>query len=208
MRYLRCNEEPFLIHGKKIVVVLPAFNAERTLERTRAEIPRDVVDDVILVDDGSVDGTVALARRLGIRHATHGRNLGYGANQKTCYALALREGADVVVMVHPDYQYPPRMITPMAGMIASGEHDVVLGSRILGSGALEGGMPLYKFVGNRFLTLSQNLLIGQNLSTLRTTSTFSPPGLSSGCFSIQGSWRWNGRISPSNTPPSPRSRTC
>lgn len=156
------------MHGKKIVVVLPAYNAERTLERTHAEIPREVVDEVILVDDGSRDGTVALARRLGIRHAAHGRNLGYGANQKTCYALALREGADIVVMVHPDYQYSPRLITPIAAMIASGEYDIVLGSRILGGGAIRGGMPLYKFVGNRFLTLVQNLFSGAKLSEYHT----------------------------------------
>ena len=157
-----------MIDGKKIVVVLPAYNAEKTLERTHAEIPREVVDEVILVDDGSRDGTVVLARRLGILHATHGQNLGYGANQKTCYALALHEGADIVVMVHPDYQYSPRLITPMAAMIASGEYDIVLGSRILGGGTIRGGMPLYKFVGNRFLTLVQNLLSGAKLSEYHT----------------------------------------
>jgi glycosyltransferase involved in cell wall biosynthesis len=157
-----------MLHGKKIVVVMPAYKAEKTLRRTYEEIPRDVVDDILLVDDGSPDRTVEIARELGIRHEVHPKNLGYGANQKTCYALALREGADIVVMMHPDYQYTPKLITPMAAMVASGEFDLVLGSRILGKGALTGGMPLYKFVSNRFLTFAQNLLVDQKLSEYHT----------------------------------------
>jgi glycosyltransferase involved in cell wall biosynthesis len=157
-----------MLHGLKIVVVLPAYNAEKTLESTYAEIPRDIVDRILLVDDRSGDRTVEVARRLGLDVFSQPRNLGYGANQKTCYVRALELGADIVVMVHPDYQYSPRLITPMAGMIASGEFDVVLGSRILGTGARKGGMPAYKYIGNRFLTLIQNLLLGQKLSEYHT----------------------------------------
>ncbi|HEX4935722.1 MAG TPA: glycosyltransferase family 2 protein [Candidatus Polarisedimenticolaceae bacterium] len=157
-----------MILGRRLAVVLPAYNAELTLERTVAEIPRDLVDDVILVDDFSRDGTVELARRLGIRVERHERNLGYGANQKTCYRAALSRGADIVVMVHPDYQYSPKLIAAMASMIASGEFDVVLGSRILGIGALAGGMPFYKYVSNRFLTAFQNLFVGHKLSEYHT----------------------------------------
>jgi glycosyltransferase involved in cell wall biosynthesis len=157
-----------MILGKRVAVVLPAYNAELTLERTVAEIPRDLVDDVILVDDCSRDGTVDLARRLEIQVERHERNLGYGANQKTCYRAALARGADIVVMVHPDYQYSPRLIAAMASMIASGEFDVVLGSRILGVGALAGGMPFYKYLSNRFLTAVQNLLVGHKLSEYHT----------------------------------------
>lgn len=157
-----------MLHGRRIVVVMPAYNAEKTLEWTYREIPLDVVDLVLLVDDGSNDRTVEVATRLGIRNFIHPENRGYGANQKTCYSLALREGADIVVMLHPDYQYTPRLITPMAAMIASGEFDLVLGSRILGTGALRGGMPLYKFISNRFLTLTQNLLVGHKLSEYHT----------------------------------------
>jgi glycosyltransferase involved in cell wall biosynthesis len=157
-----------MLQGRRIVVVLPAYNAEKTLERTFREVPPDIVDLVLLVDDGSNDRTVEVARRLGIRCFVHPENRGYGANQKTCYSLALREGADIVVMLHPDYQYTPPLITPMAAMIASGEFDVVLGSRILGKGALEGGMPLYKYISNRFLTLAQNLLVGNKLSEYHT----------------------------------------
>ncbi len=153
-----------MLSGQRIVVVMPAYNAERTLARTYEEIPKDVVDKILLVDDGSGDRTVEVARRLGIEFAVHAQNRGYGANQKTCYAKALEAGADIVVMVHPDYQYTPKLITAMAAMIASGEFDVVLGSRILGTGALRGGMPLYKFVSNRVLTLVQNILAGQKLS--------------------------------------------
>jgi glycosyltransferase involved in cell wall biosynthesis len=157
-----------MLHGLKIAVVMPAYNAEKTLEWTYQEIPRDIVDLVLLVDDGSHDRTVEVARRLGIHCVIHPENRGYGANQKTCYTLALGEGADIVVMLHPDYQYTPRLITPMAAMIASGEFDVVLGSRILGTGALKGGMPLYKYVSNRFLTLAQNFLVGHKLSEYHT----------------------------------------
>jgi glycosyltransferase involved in cell wall biosynthesis len=157
-----------MLHGLKIVVVLPAYNAEKTLESTYEEIPRDIVDEVILVDDHSGDRTVEIARRLGFEVFIQPENFGYGANQKMCYARALERGADIVVMVHPDYQYPPRLITPMAGMIASGDFDVVLGSRILGTGARKGGMPAYKYIGNRFLTLVQNLLLGQKLSEYHT----------------------------------------
>ncbi len=157
-----------MLNGQRIIVVMPAYNAERTLDRTYRDIPKDIVDKVLLVDDGSRDGTVDVARTLGIQHVVHPQNRGYGANQKTCYAMALGEGADIVVMVHPDYQYTPRLITAMAAMITSGEFDVVLGSRILGTGALRGGMPLYKFVSNRFLTLLQNFLVGHKLSEYHT----------------------------------------
>jgi glycosyltransferase involved in cell wall biosynthesis len=157
-----------MLDSKKIVVVMPAYRAERTLEATYLRIPRDVVDDVLLVDDASTDGTVQLARRLGIRTIVHDRNQGYGANQKTCYTEALRLGADVVVMLHPDYQYDPRLITAMAGMVASEIYDVVLGSRILGDTARRGGMPLYKYVANRALTAFQNLLMGTKLSEFHT----------------------------------------
>lgn len=153
-----------MIHGRRVVVVLPAYNAAATLERTCREIPADVVDDVVLVDDCSTDDTVALARELGIRTAVHEKNLGYGANQKTCYRLALEAGADIVIMIHPDYQYTPRLIPAMAGMVHSGIYDCVLGSRILGGGALRGGMPLWRYVANRFLTLFQNLCTGAKLS--------------------------------------------
>lgn len=153
-----------MLHQKKIVVVLPAYRAEKTLEQTFREIPHDIVDDVLLVDDASDDKTAQLARQLGIKTFIHDRNLGYGANQKTCYTEALRCDADIVVMVHPDYQYDPRLITAMAAMVASGIYDVVLGSRILGSTALRGGMPLYKYVSNRFLTAFQNLMLGAKLS--------------------------------------------
>jgi glycosyltransferase involved in cell wall biosynthesis len=152
----------------KTVVVLPAYRAELTLERTYRAIPRDVVDEVLLVDDASSDGTARLSRELGIRTLVHPSNRGYGANQKTCYAEALRLGADIVVMVHPDYQYDPRLITAMAAMVASGVYDVVLGSRILGDTARRGGMPLYKYASNRFLTALQNLLMGTKLSEFHT----------------------------------------
>ncbi len=153
-----------MLHGHRIAVVLPAYNAAATLERTHREIPFDIVDDVILIDDASRDATVAVAERLGIHTVRHAKNLGYGGNQKTCYRTALERGADVVVMLHPDYQYAPRLVTAMASMIVSGEYDAVLASRILGNGALVGGMPLYKYVANRGLTLVQNWLMGQKLS--------------------------------------------
>jgi glycosyltransferase involved in cell wall biosynthesis len=157
-----------MLHGQKVIVVLPAYQAEKTIRRTFEAIPRDVVDEILLVDDGSQDRTSEIARELGIRTYTHARNLGYGANQKTCYTQALRLGADIVVMVHPDYQYEPRLISAMAGMIASGVYDVVNGSRILGKTALAGGMPRYKYFANRFLTFVQNLLLGSKLSEFHT----------------------------------------
>ena len=153
-----------MLNGKRVVVVMPAFHAGRTLEATWRELPRDVVDDVIVVDDASDDDTVAVARRLGLEVILHASNLGYGANQKTCYQEALRRGADIVVMVHPDYQYDPRLVTAMAGMITSGVYDVVIGSRILCGGALAGGMPLWKYVANRALTTFENVLLGAKLS--------------------------------------------
>ena len=157
-----------MLHGKKIVVVLPAYKAEATLERTYREIPHDIVDCVLLVDDASDDRTVELARELGIETFVHERNLGYGANQKTCYAEALGRGADIVVMLHPDYQYDPRLITAMAAMVASGLYDVVLGSRILGNTARRGGMPRYKYIANRLLTAFQNFLLASKLSEFHT----------------------------------------
>ena len=157
-----------MIRGRKIVVVLPAYNAERTLRVTYEGIPRDIVDEVILTDDGSSDGTVKLARDLGIRTFVHASNRGYGANQKTCYLEALRSGADVVVMLHPDYQYDPRLIRAMASMLTEEVYDVVIGSRILGGGALRGGMPRYKYLSNRALTLAQNLVTGRKLSEYHT----------------------------------------
>jgi len=157
-----------MLQGQRVIVILPAYNAARTLERTYAEIPHDIVDEVILTDDASQDATVTLARRLGIRTLTHHRNTGYGGNQKTCYAEALARGADIIVMLHPDYQYSPRLVTAMASMIASGHYDAVLASRILGRGALKGGMPLYKYLANRALTFCENLLLGQKLSEYHT----------------------------------------
>ena len=158
-----------MIQGKKIVVVLPAYNAEKTLEKTYREIPFDVVDEVILVDDASNDQTVLRARELGIRHVVvHEKNRGYGGNQKSCYRRALEIGAEIVVMVHPDYQYTPKLITAMASVIASGLYDVALGSRILGVGALRGGMPRYKYLSNRFLTCIQNWLVSYKLSEYHT----------------------------------------
>ncbi len=159
----RAAREVSVINGKKVVVVLPAFNAEKTLTATVSELP-DIVDHRILVDDGSSDATVAVARQLGLGVYIHDSNYGYGRNQQTCYREALACGADIVVMVHPDYQYTPLLVTAMASMIAYGVYDVVLGSRIIGGGALSGGMPLYKYVSNRVLTLFQNLLLGAKLS--------------------------------------------
>jgi glycosyltransferase involved in cell wall biosynthesis len=153
-----------MLAGKRVAVILPAYNAAKTLERTYAEIPLDIVDEVILTDDASRDATVVLSQKLGIHTLTHDINKGYGANQKTCYAAALARGADIVVMLHPDYQYSPKLVTAMASMIASGHYDVVLASRILGRGALAGGMPLYKYIANRFLTFAENLALGIKLS--------------------------------------------
>jgi glycosyltransferase involved in cell wall biosynthesis len=157
-----------MLHGQKVAVVMPAYRAERTLEDCYRAIPRDVVDVVLLVDDASDDATLAVAQRLGITAHRHPENRGYGANQKTCYAEALAAGADIVVMLHPDYQYDPRLITPMAAMVASGVYDVVIGSRILGNTALSGGMPRYKYVANRVLTALQNLIVGTKLSEFHT----------------------------------------
>lgn len=158
-----------MINGKKIIVVLPAYNAEKTLEKTYSEIPFDVVDDVILVDDASSDKTEEIGRKIGINHIIrHEKNKGYGGNQKTCYDKALSLNADIVIMLHPDYQYTPKLIPSMAYLIANDLFPVVLGSRILGKGALAGGMPYYKYLFNRFLTLSQNLLVSQKLSEYHT----------------------------------------
>ncbi|MDY0313516.1 MAG: glycosyltransferase family 2 protein, partial [Bacteroidales bacterium] len=158
-----------MIKNKKIIVVLPAFNAEHTIENTYKEIPFDIVDEVILVDDNSKDKTVEKAKEIGIKHIfIHEENKGYGANQKTCYNNAIKLGADIVIMLHPDYQYTPNLIHSMAYLIANEVYPVVLGSRILGKGALKGGMPLYKYFFNRFLTFSQNLLMNQKLSEYHT----------------------------------------
>ncbi len=157
-----------MIEGKRVAVVLPAYNAALTLLRTYREIPLDIVDDVILTDDASRDDTQHIARSLGIHTIVHAQNRGYGGNQKTCYAAALERGADIVVMLHPDYQYSPKLVAAMASMIASGHYDVVLASRILGKGALAGGMPLYKYIANRGLTFIENILLGQKLSEYHT----------------------------------------
>ena len=157
-----------MLNGQRIAVVLPAYNAARTLRRTVDEIPSEIVDDIILTDDASADETVILARQLGLHTLRHKGNRGYGANQKTCYTAALNRGADIVVMLHPDYQYSPRLLTAMAAMIAYGEFDAVLGSRILGKGAMRGGMPAYKYASNRFLTLAQNVLLGEKISEYHT----------------------------------------
>ncbi|MFP8878436.1 MAG: glycosyltransferase family 2 protein [Myxococcota bacterium] len=157
-----------MFHGKKIVVVMPAYNAAKTIEQTYSEIPLDLVDEVVVTDDASPDETVEIAQRLGLRTLVHPTNRGYGGNQKTCYAEAIRLGADVVVMLHPDYQYTPALIPAMIGLITDGPFDVVLGSRVLGGRALAGGMPVYKYVANRALTAIQNLLLGAKLSEYHT----------------------------------------
>ena len=158
-----------MLNGKKIVVVLPAYNAALTLEKTYREIPFDIVDDVILVDDASKDDTTELGKRIGIKHVIkHEKNRGYGGNQKTCYDTALSLGADIVIMLHPDYQYTPKLIPAIAGIIANEVYPVVFGSRILGKGALKGGMPMYKYIFNRMLTLFQNIMMGQKLSEYHT----------------------------------------
>jgi glycosyltransferase involved in cell wall biosynthesis len=158
-----------MYNTKKIVVVLPAYNAARTLEMTYKEIPLDIVDEVILVDDHSIDNTTEIGTRLGIKNIIiHENNRGYGANQKTCYRKALEIGADIIVMLHPDYQYTPQLITAMVSIIGNGVYPVVFGSRILGKGALKGGMPLYKYISNRILTFIQNLLMNQKLSEYHT----------------------------------------
>ncbi len=158
-----------MIKNRKVVVVLPAYNAEQTLKMTYDEIPFDIVDEVILVDDASRDNTVGVGKALGIKHIiSHEKNKGYGGNQKTCYDTALSIGADIVIMLHPDYQYTPLLIPAISNIIASGLYPVVFASRILGKGALKGGMPMYKYIFNRFLTLTQNLLMGQKLSEYHT----------------------------------------
>ena len=157
-----------MLLGKRIVVVMPAYHAGRTLEATWRDLPHDIVDQVVVVDDASDDDTVAVARSLGLDVILHPHNMGYGANQKTCYKEAIARAADIVVMVHPDYQYDPRLVTAMAGMVASGIYDMVLGSRILGSGALRGGMPPWKYLANRLLTLFENVMLGAHLSEYHT----------------------------------------
>lgn len=164
----RVSGQDTMLNGKKVIVVLPAYNAEKTLKDTYDDIPMDIVDKVLMVDDHSIDNTVALAKRIGIETITHDANYGYGRNQKTCYHAALEDGADIVIMVHPDYQYTPRLITAMASMIAYGVYDVVLGSRIIGGTARSGGMPLYKYISNRFLSAFQNILLGSKLSEFHT----------------------------------------
>jgi glycosyltransferase involved in cell wall biosynthesis len=157
-----------MLNGQRVIVVMPAYNAALTLENTYKEIPHDVVDEVLLVDDASHDETVRVAQGLGIRCVVHPENRGYGANQKTCYAHALELDAQIVVMLHPDYQYPPSLVTAMAAMVSSGQYDVVLGSRILGGRAMRGGMPVYKYIANRILTLVENWLTGAKLSEYHT----------------------------------------
>ncbi|MEM7018792.1 MAG: glycosyltransferase family 2 protein [Pseudomonadota bacterium] len=157
-----------MLNGKKIIVVMPAYNAEKTLKDTFQEVPHDVIDEVILVDDKSTDNTAIVSRELGIETILHNENLGYGGNQKTCYRAALDKGADIVIMLHPDYQYTPKLALSMASMIANGLFDCVLGSRILGIGALKGGMPIYKYIANRLLTLYQNILLRHKLSEYHT----------------------------------------
>jgi glycosyltransferase involved in cell wall biosynthesis len=157
-----------MVSGRKVIVVMPAYQAGMTLERTVAEIPRDIVDDLLLVDDASRDDTVAVSQRLGLKTIVHRQNLGYGSNQKTCYREALKLGGDIVIMLHPDYQYSPRLLGAMAHMVASGHYDVVLGSRVLAQSAIAGGMPVYKYISNRFLTFAQNVLMGQKLSEYHT----------------------------------------
>jgi glycosyltransferase involved in cell wall biosynthesis len=157
-----------MLNGKRICVVMPAYNAEKTLKKTYDEIPKDIVDNVILTDDASTDETVKVSRELDIKTFIHTENKGYGGNQKTCYQAALESGADIVIMLHPDYQYTPKLILPMASMMTEGLFDAVIGSRILGNKAMMGGMPLYKYVSNRILTLSENLLIQQKLSEYHT----------------------------------------
>jgi len=157
-----------MLEGKKIIVVMPAYNAEKTLEKTYSEIPKSIVDETLVTDDHSNDRTVELAKSLGLEVFVHERNKGYGANQKTCYKEALIRGADIIIMLHPDYQYPPKLITAMAGLVCSGMFDIVLGSRILGGMALKGGMPLYKCIANRILTFIENILLDQKLSEYHT----------------------------------------
>ncbi len=157
-----------MINNKKIVVIMPAYNAEKTLEKTYNELYRDIVDEIILVDDNSSDQTKEVAKKLNITTIVHDKNKGYGGNQKTCYTAALQTDADIVIMVHPDYQYTPKLVPAMASMLAFGEYDAVIASRFIGKGALEGGMPLYKFWANKFLTFFQNILMKERLSEYHT----------------------------------------
>ena len=157
-----------MLNGKRITVVMPAYNAEKTLRKTHNEIPHDIVDNVILTDDASQDRTAEIARQLNIKTFVHTKNKGYGGNQKTCYQEALRIGSDIIIMLHPDYQYTPKLITSMASMISHGVFDAVIASRILGNKALAGGMPMYKYIANRFLTAVENLIIQQKLSEYHT----------------------------------------
>jgi glycosyltransferase involved in cell wall biosynthesis len=157
-----------VIHGKRLVVVMPAYNAEATVEKTLRDIPAGFVDETILVDDASRDQTAVVAEKLGLHVLRHPTNRGYGGNQKTCYREALAAGADVVVMLHPDYQYSPKLVVPMASMIASGQYDVVLASRVLSDSPIKGGMPIYKYIMNRLLTLFQNILLRAKISEYHT----------------------------------------
>lgn len=157
-----------MLNGRRICVVMPAYNAASTLLDTVREIPREIIDDIILVDDASRDGTARMAQELGIPTFVHEKNKGYGGNQKTCYAEAMKTGADIVIMLHPDYQYTPKLLTAMASMLAYGVYDVVIASRILGQGALQGGMPFYKFVSNRFITFVENILVGRKHTEYHT----------------------------------------
>jgi glycosyltransferase involved in cell wall biosynthesis len=157
-----------MLKNKKIIVVMPAYNAEKTLMRTYSEIPHDIVDKVVLVDDKSSDRTIEVAQKLNLKVFAHDKNKGYGGNQKTCYKEALTMGGNIIIMLHPDYQYDPRLITAMASLIAEDVYDVVIASRIIGSTALKGGMPLYKYISNRFLTMLENLIIGEKVSEYHT----------------------------------------
>ena len=157
-----------MLNDRRICVVMPAYNAASTLLDTVREIPREIIDDIILVDDASHDETVRVARGLGIPTFVHEKNKGYGGNQKTCYAEAMRTGADIVIMLHPDYQYTPKLLIAMASMLAYGVYDVVIASRILGQGALKGGMPFYKYVSNRFITFVENILVGRKHTEYHT----------------------------------------
>jgi glycosyltransferase involved in cell wall biosynthesis len=157
-----------MLNGKRVTVVMPAYNAEKTLRKTHSEIPHDIVDKIILTDDASQDHTADIARQLNIKTFVHMKNKGYGGNQKTCYQEALRAGSDIIIMLHPDYQYTPKLITSIAAMIAYDIFDAVIASRILGNKALEGGMPVYKYIANRFLTAVENFIIQQKLSEYHT----------------------------------------
>jgi len=157
-----------MINGKKVTVIMPAYNAEKTLIKTYEEIPKDIVDEIILTDDASEDQTVRISKGLNIKTVIHNINRGYGANQKTCYTEALKNNPDIVIMLHPDYQYTPKLITAMASLISNGIYDVVLASRILGKGALSGGMPLYKYIANRILTLVENIFLNYKLTEYHT----------------------------------------